>query len=160
MSSLGPQVAQIPQVPEAYNKPDFDQVVQAIESRFTDIERNTEQIFGLSWTPYTPSLTSGSGSFTTATASGRYRRVGNTLGITVTVTITTNGTAAGSVIAGMPPGIVAAASFVLPTRETGVNGTLGQAIVSGSTITMYTAANGYPGGNAFVLVASGTVEVV
>ena len=47
---------------------------------------------GTAWTAYTPTLTAASGTYTTASAAGRYKTIGKTVFIHVTITITTIGT--------------------------------------------------------------------
>lgn len=54
------------------------------------------------WTTYTPTITAGSGTPTTVSATGRYKQIGKTIFLTVLVTITTVGTASGSVNATLP----------------------------------------------------------
>lgn len=59
------------------------------------IETGTS-VFDGRWRSYTPTLSSGSGSFTSATPTGRWRRTSPTLvEVQTSLTITTNGTAAG-----------------------------------------------------------------
>lgn len=51
---------------------------------------------------YTPTITAGTGAFTRVSAAGRYWKVGSFVFFQITVTITTNGSAAGKVIASLP----------------------------------------------------------
>ncbi len=57
---------------------------------------------GTAWTTYTPSITTGSGSFTTAVASGSYKTLGKTVFVRLRLLITTNNTAAGLIQLGLP----------------------------------------------------------
>ena len=58
------------------------------------------------WTAYTPTLTSGSGSFTSATVSGwSYLKNGSFFIAEGFITITTAGTAAGAIVVTLPSGI-------------------------------------------------------
>ena len=54
------------------------------------------------WASFTPSLSATSGTFTTASATGSYRRLGKTIEVNIVITITTNGTAAGQILVGLP----------------------------------------------------------
>jgi hypothetical protein len=54
------------------------------------------------WTAYTPTITSGSGSFTTVSATGTYKTFGKTCWFTVAITITTVGTAGGYIGVSLP----------------------------------------------------------
>jgi hypothetical protein len=62
----------------------------------------TSGIAAIAWTSYTPTVTAGSGTFTTASASGQYQVIGKTCIASVTVDITTVGTATGFVGATLP----------------------------------------------------------
>ncbi len=57
---------------------------------------------GGEWTSYTPTVTSGSGSFTTVSATGKYKTIGKTTFFQIRVTITNAGTAAGVCYATLP----------------------------------------------------------
>jgi hypothetical protein len=57
---------------------------------------------GTAWTSYTPTITSGSGSFTTVSATGKYKVFGKTCWFTVDITITTAGTAGGFIGVSLP----------------------------------------------------------
>src|SRR5262249_16266475 len=72
------------------------------------------------WKAYTPSFGASSGSITSATASGRYRLVGKTCNFSASLSITTNGTAAGSISIGLP--VAASAVSIANGRETNVTG--------------------------------------
>jgi hypothetical protein len=63
---------------------------------------NGASIDNAAWTTYTPTITSGSGTPTTTSASGRYKQIGKTVIVEIIATLTTIGTAAGSVIATLP----------------------------------------------------------
>lgn len=60
------------------------------------------------WTSYTPAITSGGGTPTTVTATGRYKQIGKTVIAQMDITITTVGTATGFLASTLP---FAAASF-------------------------------------------------
>lgn len=57
---------------------------------------------GGAWTTYTPTITSSSGTLTTASAEGRYIRVGKLCTVAFKGTITTNGTGSGVILISLP----------------------------------------------------------
>jgi hypothetical protein len=57
---------------------------------------------GTAWTAYTPTITSGSGTITTVSATGTYKTLGKTCWFTVAITITTAGTGAGFLGVSLP----------------------------------------------------------
>ncbi len=112
------------------------------------------------WTTYTPTITAGTGTFTTVSGAGRYKQLGKTLHISVIVTITTNGTAATSVIVPLPAGMTAAGGFVLNGRGALVSGKQLQGLINGATsITVFNYDNTYPGATGEGLIISGTIEI-
>lgn len=74
-----------------------------------------------SWATYTPTVTANSGTFTSVSATGRYKQIGKTVFVQIKVVDTTNGTAAGFVIATLPVAPVLNSSFALSGFE-GVSG--------------------------------------
>jgi hypothetical protein len=111
------------------------------------------------WIAYTPTLTSGTGTLTSATASGRYRRSGNTLFIRIGITITTNGTAAQNLQITLPNSWTSATSTALAVRESGVTGFAGSAITSSNTIFITKYDGTYLGGNSYNISVSGVIEL-
>jgi hypothetical protein len=96
-----------------------------------------------SWTSYTPSIAPNSGSFTTASATGRYKQIGKTIFVQVTGTITSVGTGSGLTI-GLP---FAAANTGQDYAGAGRNSQNGDGlqciVISGqSVIRPFTYANG------------------
>ncbi len=69
------------------------------------------------WTAYTPTLTAGSGSFTSASATGAYQRVGKDVHVRVDVLITTVGTAATSLIFTLPVAPKSLTEMIIPGRR-------------------------------------------
>ena len=120
----------------------------------------TSVLDNAAWTAWTPTISCATGSITTlGAASGRYKAIGKTVFINLSITITTNGTCAGSVKFTLP--VPAYAVAIASGREAGVTGSALQAIVatpSAPYASVYTYANGYPGGNGAVLEISGTYE--
>lgn len=112
------------------------------------------------WTAYTPSLASSAGTITSlGTRAGRFTQIGKTVFVAIDVAITTNGTAAGFLIVGLPAtsqGIVA-----LSGRE---NNTTGKMVYGVSPAASITAVlnyydNTYPGTNGGRYVFGGSYEV-
>lgn len=89
------------------------------------------------YTPYTPTVTAGSGTFTTVVTSGRYKKRGRTVFLQMTIVITTVGTAAGAVFATLPV-IAGNGSYVLAGIEAGATGVAltGFIPAAGSTISI------------------------
>lgn len=110
------------------------------------------------WTAWTPTVTSNAGSFTTVSATGFYKRIGKTCFVQTTITITTNGTASGTVNTNLP-------FTAVGTQQTGVFredqsiGFLGQILVSGGNAVYRKADNTYPGGNNYKFFGSFFYEV-
>lgn len=110
------------------------------------------------WTAYTPTLSAGSGSLSSASATGRYQTIGKIVFVEIDITITTNGTAATSIIATLPA-TAAAAKYVLGGQET----TTGKAVtglipVSGTDATALFYDGTYPGGDGKEIVLIGVYE--
>jgi hypothetical protein len=116
-----------------------------------------------SWTAYTPTVTSGSGAFTTVSATGAYKQVGKTVFVRIAVTITTNGSATGRVEATLPVAVsVGLGSQALSGFNDTAATVLATAIsptASTTKVLMFTAAGAYPGANATALIAQGVYEV-
>jgi hypothetical protein len=100
---------------------------------------------------YTPTITAGTGTFTSASGAGAYTKVGNFVYVTIIVTITTNGTAAGDVRSTLPftPSGAAGTPFGIG-REMASTGAQLWAWTSGTTTLIATFANTYPGGSGSV----------
>lgn len=116
---------------------------------------------GAAWATYTPTLAAGTGTFTSASASGRWLQIGKILFIQVGVTITTNGSAANTVTLTLPNSLTAAGSYAIVGRELVVAGKQLQGFTAGSsgTLTIVNYDNSYPGSSGAILAASGVVEV-
>lgn len=106
---------------------------------------------GTAWTTYTPTPTSGGGAFTSASSSGSYKTLGKTVWFTITVTITTVGTASGNIIVALPTGTSQRAA-VGACKETALTGKNGAFFFGASATTM--SINGE---SAASLIAAGNV---
>lgn len=121
-----------------------------------DQDNGTVALNGAGSLPWVPTVVPGSGAFTALGAvSCSYYELEKMVFFRASVTITTNGTAATTVIVTLP--FAASGAHVLAGRESAVTGLMVQgSIVSGSSnlvITKYDAT--YPGGNGHTLVVSG-----
>lgn len=117
--------------------------------------------FNDSWAP---TVTAGSGTITTVSAAGRFLEMGKLLMLSVTITITTNGTGATSILCPLPSGFTAVGSAnVLAGRAANVSGKMLQAFVGtgGSTTSLFILNydNSYPGADGEILLVSGMIEV-
>lgn len=133
---------------------DWIEIVNAAASK----KVKKSNLFGV-LTAYTPTVTAGSGTFTTVSATGRFRAIGKTCFFIIQVVITTNGTAATSVQATLP----LTALIGLPVRVSGgLNGTdavLGGYIASAGTAVGVKKYDGtYPGGDGITFQVSGVYE--
>lgn len=104
---------------------------------------------------FTPVLTAGSGTFTTASASMRYNVIGKTVNFRAIINITTNGTAAGNATITLP---VAAANPMVVTGRANTSGKALQGYISVSTLNILNYDNSYPGANGESMIVSGTYE--
>jgi hypothetical protein len=115
---------------------------------------------GGAWTAYTPSVAAVAGSFTTASATGRYTRIGNTIHFKADVTITTVGTGTGLLV-GLP--VAAQANFGLACygREDAINGAMAIGKLQTTTtvsVNKYDNTNIVSGGSGSVIRLAGTYE--
>jgi hypothetical protein len=113
-----------------------------------------------SWTSYTPTISPNTGSFTTASATGRYKQIGKTIFVQVKGTITTVGTGDGVRITAP----FTAANQGQDYTGTGRNGNNGdglQCILLANTnlIRIFTYANGNCAASGNILILSVTYEI-
>lgn len=114
---------------------------------------------GAAWTNYTPTPTSGTGSFTTVSASGYWTQIGKTVHFIVTVTITTNGTAATSVVVPLPTNAARAAGRFFGGEKAAVGFPVAGYMSAVGAITLVKMSdNSYPGGNGYAIEINGTYE--
>lgn len=116
---------------------------------------------GTAWSTYTPTISCGAGSLTSATATGRFKTLGKTVFVQIVGTITTNGTCSGRIDLTLPVSAVAATKFVLVGLETGVTNKQLQGLIGGSgagaaNVRFYDGT--YPGADGAVVVISGVYE--
>lgn len=149
VSGLGAGIAAFLQTPSSAN----------LAAAVTDETGSGALVFASTGT-YTPTVTAGTGTITSYTAAGRWTRTGDTVTVTVEINITTNGTAATSLVVTLPFANGSAAATGCG-RENAVTGSQLQTIVlgSGTTMTLFTYANAYPGANGAAIYATLTYFV-
>jgi hypothetical protein len=113
-----------------------------------------------SWTAYTPTLAAASGTYTTATATGAYKTIGNVVVFRVKVTVTTVGTGTFPVV-GLPFAVnngTGADSVTFAGRENAASGSICVMIAGAGSLTgqIYTYNNGNPAANGAVIYVSGS----
>lgn len=111
------------------------------------------------WTPFTPPLSANAGSFTSATAAGRYKKIGRTVFYVVQVSITTNGAASGGVLVTMPFTAGPMDCFAVGRENAKTGSLLYGKIYGGSALVQINRYDGaYPGGDGYVCQVSGSYE--
>jgi hypothetical protein len=113
---------------------------------------------GTAWTAYTPTITAGAGTFTSVSATGRFKTIGKTVFIQIDIAITSNGTAASDVLATLP--VAAFSNAVLVGRAANVSGKILQGLLNGSQAAIVNYDNSYPGATGEALHLSGVYESV
>ena len=111
------------------------------------------------WTAYTPTLAAGSGTITSASATGRFIQIGKNVSFSIRIAITTNGTAATFITATLPVTAFAASQALAGYHETNTE-VMSAVILSGTptVATIRNSAGEYPGANSTAFVISGTYE--
>lgn len=105
------------------------------------------------WTAFTPTITSGTGTFTSVSATGGFQVSGKTVRFSVTITVTTVGTAGQSIILPLPTGTTARGISYSGTDAT-VSKVLDVQSGSGSTtatIVLYDGTNPIVAGHSYII---------
>lgn len=105
---------------------------------------------------YTPTVTSGSGTITTASGSLTYQQVGKFIYCDLSVTITTNGTGAGYINVTLP---FTPVSGNLAGRENALTGVCVTGTPSGANILIRKYDNSYPGATGATFTLSGLLRI-
>lgn len=117
---------------------------------------------GGTWTTYAPTITAQSGTITTVGAvTGRYRQIGKTVHVSLTIPITTNGTGAVSVAATLPVSPAASFDYAMAGHARAVSGKMLKAFILPSSPTFLLIRNyddTYPASNGEILAVSGFYE--
>lgn len=115
------------------------------------------------WTTYVPTVTAGTGTFTTVVGAGRYLKIGKLVNFYVQITITTNGTAASFINCTLPFATRNVGTYASQTavgKEVQAAGTMCTCELpnNSSTMTITDYSLGYPGGSGRTVVVSGAYE--
>jgi hypothetical protein len=128
-------------------------------AKFLGKYNNLRDLADGTWTAYTPTVFAGSGTFTSASATGRYSIIGKTVFFEVAISITTNGTAATFVGINTPPNTVAVTSNIIGCgRDILGAGKMLQMFINGTTAGIVNYDNTYPGSSGAQISVSGTFE--
>lgn len=121
--------------------------------------RMTAGTLSSAWTAYTPTITAGSGTFTTVSAAGVYQQIGKVVHFQMTITITSVGTAA-TYVASTLPVTAKASGFNFVGREMNVTGAglLGNLVSTTQLRIRKLSDDTFHGGNGYSLTMSGTYE--
>ena len=109
------------------------------------------------WTSYTPTLSATSGSFTSASGAGEYKRIGKVCTVHFVLTIVTNGTAAGAIEFTLP--FTGGSNCQGVWREVQSTGSCGIVSDGGTIGVLRTFTNTYPGADTRIFSGSLTFEV-
>lgn len=114
---------------------------------------------GGAWATYTPAIVCGSGTLSSASATGRYKKIGKTVFITITVSISSNGNCSNFVSATLPSAS-GPASNIISGAERGVSGKLLQGVISAGAnrAEVFAYDNSYPGADGASLTITGVYE--
>jgi hypothetical protein len=112
------------------------------------------------WRSFTPVLSTTSGALTTASATGKFRRVGKTVSFQIGISIANNGTGSGEIVASLPFVSAAQGNFDAVGRENAQIGkTLhGRVPASQASMVIGNYDNTYPGLNGASISVAGTYE--
>lgn len=113
------------------------------------------------WTAFTPTVGATSGSITSYTATGKYKRIGRIVFVDVDVTITNNGTGAGQLTIGSIPVPPVGLGTYFSGREAGLGNKMvhGSMNNGGATITVFDYSGAYPAATNARILLSGRYEV-
>lgn len=134
-----------------------------VGGNFSFLTADSAQSSGIKWdndafTSYTPTITAGSGTFTTVSATGKYKRVGKLCFVQQVITITTNGTAGTSLLATLPF-TGTNDTYTGLYRENQSTGAMGQIRASNTAAVYATSGNSYPGASNYTIIGSFFYEV-
>lgn len=112
------------------------------------------------WTAYTPVVSVTSGALGSYTASGRYQVTGKRVDVTISVQVTTVGTAGGAFVVSLPATASGAYQVITGAEFSstgwGLSGRIGSG--SGTVAIVYAKDNSFPAANGVLLVVSGSYE--
>jgi hypothetical protein len=125
-----------------------------------DTSWKTPLVDNSAWTAYGVSVGATSGAFGNASATGRYKQIGKTVFVQISLTIVAVGSASGFATATLPVACSGAASFMLAGRENAVVGATVVGLISsgGSSVTIYRYDNTTTIGANYWLLLTGVYE--
>ena len=142
---------------DVYLQKDADSVVLKTYQKSAGAWAETGEI-NPAWTDYTPTVTSVTGTLTSASGVGRYLQLGRTIFVAIALTIFINGTGATGIQATLPV-IFPYSPFSLAGAEVNVGKMLMAVGTSGvASVTIYNYDLTYPGFDNANLIVSGTYE--
>ncbi len=113
--------------------------------------------FQQTWQTYTPVVTSGTGTLTSAAASGRFTKTGKMVLVNIALVITTNGTGATSLNVTLPF-IVGTGCGFMGNALTGHVALSGQSDPGSNGVAIYKYDGTYPGSNGQIIKLMGLYE--
>lgn len=128
---------------------------ERIDDNFTELYAVASPLSG-SWTAFTPTVTSGTGTLTSVSGAGRYMQVGKTVFIYARVDVTTNGTGATD-IRFTPPVTAVGLYYMLAGRDHS-NGLMQQVRINNTFVQINNYDGTYPGHDGAILTFSGVYE--
>lgn len=141
----------------------FSGVVQITSGGTSDSGTDNQFDAYQDWQTYTPTVSASSGTITTAAATGRYKVDGNLVHVQINITITTNGTGAGGLIATLPIAVpnISGISRTLIGREQTSTGHIVQGYITpnSSSVAIYFYDNSYPGASGRTINVNGVYEI-
>lgn len=113
------------------------------------------------WTSYTPTITAQTGSIPTLSASGRYKQIGKTILLQVTVSVGAGGTAVGNIFATLPFTANSSGTWVGGSYEYSVtgNGGISAVLTSATTLTIKNISAATYWVNGYAVAASVAYEI-
>jgi hypothetical protein len=108
---------------------------------------------------FTPTITSATGTLTTVSATGAYTKVGRLVTASVDITVTTNGTGAGSIVTTLPFTPSSLVQYGTGREVTAVGFTITIQTGVSNAIIVKASDDGYPAGNGYRLKGSVTYSV-
>ncbi len=117
-------------------------------------------VSGLSkaWTAYTPTVTAVAGTITTVSATGAYLIVGKVTFVDISITVTTNGTGSGHLIATLP-NTPANNLHTFAGREVALTGKMLQGrVIAATGLRIFYYDGTYPGADGASIAISGIYE--
>ena len=134
-------------------------IVQAIQSIASALVNPP----GSTWLAWTPTVTAGSGAFGSASATGRYTKIGNTIMYRLDVTVASIGTGTGCVFS-LPVTAAFTTGHIGSAREDATSGNAGTVKLNSSnvqgSVSRYDNGNIVSGGSGSVVRISGMYECV